>query len=79
MPQQLVNAGWAGTEPRDGHPLPLRNLAYPCGGEQAMDAYVLHACVQLPTYRLTVSVRFANAVCTHDAALCGTDTSRCRK
>lgn len=39
LPQQLVNAGWMGTETGDGHPLPLRNLAYPCGGEQAMDVY----------------------------------------
>lgn len=39
LPEQLVNAGWTGREPGDGHPLPLRNLAYPCGGEQAMDMY----------------------------------------
>ena len=37
LPPQLRGAG-----PAEGgaHPLPLRNLAYPCGGEQAMQVYM---------------------------------------
>eukprot|EP01052_Picozoa_sp_SAG31_P028866 SAG31_NODE_2823_length_5038_cov_3.257340_3_plen_237_part_00 len=36
LPKQLVTAG-SGTH---GHALPLRNLAYPCGGEESMNKYL---------------------------------------
>ena len=51
LPPQLAGAG--GSTP-GAHSLPLRNLAYPCGGEQAMDAWFA-----LPQVKKALHVRLA--------------------